>query len=577
MCGICGFSGKQDLRLITIMCEAIKHRGPDQEGIFSDHFVTLGHRRLSIIDLSDNARQPLFNEDRSIALVYNGEIYNFRELRQELIQKGHRFISNTDSEVIVHEYEESGEECVTKFRGMFAFAIYDIKNRKLVLARDRVGIKPLYYVKTKERFIFASEIKAILQDPILPRQINQDGYNLYLAFQCIPDEETMFEGIKKLNPGHMLIFKDGDYVVKRYWDIPYFGESIDGDNSHDLLKREFNLLSESVNIRLVSDVPLGILLSGGLDSSSIVGLIKERGKDKIKTFTVGFNRPDDELSYARIVSRQFNTEHREFFVGPKDLPAVLKKIVWHMDEPLADGGAIATFLVAEELKKYVKVILVGEGGDEVFGGYRWHRLSVFPFTFIPRRLRERLYFYFTTFSRSKGIYNKFVDMFDSGVNGKANSFFSKMSAFEIKNILPNSLLMKVDKMTMAHSLEARVPFLDHKLIEFLFTVSHRADNKVVGKQELRSLMKDILPAEIVNRKKHGFILPVNEWLRNGLSGFCREKLLSRESHASSMHDKNLLKNLFKKSSGFREIEKISLLWRLLIFEIWNDIYIKKRI
>ena len=561
------------------MCDVIKHRGPDQHGIYIDDLVSLGQRRLSIIDLSENGRQPLFNENRTIVLICNGEIYNFKELREELVNKGHIFKSNSDSEVIIHAYEEHKEECVKNFRGMFAFALYDIKERKLILVRDRFGIKPLYYAKTKERFLFASEIKSMLQDQALPRQINYLGYDLYLAFQCIPSEETMFKGINKLGPGQILTFKDGDYSIKKYWNFPTLKNSSEEHNLTEILRKEFDLLSESVKIHLISDVPVGILLSGGLDSSSVVGLIRAKDREKIKTFTVGFGRSDDELSFAKKVSEHFNTEHQEFIVKPKLIPAVLEKIVWHMDEPLADGGAIPTFLVSQVLKSLVKVILVGEGGDETFGGYNWYKLSVFPLQILPASIKRRLYFYLTTFcyqwrGKKDNVYNKFRGMFNQEIKDKKNIFQLQMSLFEIKNILPNSLLMKVDKMTMAHSIEARVPFLDHRLVEYLFSTPGRFSQKIIEKKELRTMMKNILPREILTRKKQGFILPTNQWLRNDLRDFCYDKLVSGTSHALTQHSRKYLEGLFKKSNGLIEIEKISLLWRLLIFEIWNETYIK---
>lgn len=579
MCGICGFVGFRDEELIKGMAQVMSHRGPDQEGFYSDRDISLGHKRLSIVDLSERARQPLPNEDKSIQLICNGEIYNHLELRKSLERKGHKFYSNSDSEVIIHAYEEYGEDSVKQLRGMFAFALWDSKEKKLILARDRIGIKPLYYIEDGERFLFASEIKSILEDRRIKREIDYHAYYSYLAFQATLETDTMFKNIKKLAPGHILIYQNEKITLKKYWDLPSQIPDVRYQMSEkNCAARVYEILKKSVEMRLMSDVPLGVLLSGGLDSSSIVGLMSQMMERPVKTFSVGFGQSDDELGYAKLVADHFTTDHQELIVKPKDLVEVLEKIVWHMDEPLADGGTIATYLVAEQVKGHVKVILVGEGGDELFGGYSWHNLATPFFKFIPEAMRLRIYFYLTTFYRrkktqNKDMYREFKDMFQK--TNKNQDLLLRMTSFEIANLLPNSILMKVDKMTMAHSLEARVPFLDHELVEYSTVIPSRYKiRKFTGKYILRQAMRGLLPDEIVKRPKHGFLVPLGGWLKNELKEYAQELLLSPQSHARKFFSEKKMKSLFIKRSRLKDIENTTLLWRLLIFEIWYCIYIK---
>ena len=577
MCGICGFYGFRDDVLIERMCKVLAHRGPDQEGKYTSENVSLGHRRLSIIDLSDRGRQPLTNEDETLWLVCNGEIYNFQELRSALRERGHIFYSDSDSEVILHSYEEKGLQCVDDFRGMFSFALWDSKEKMFILARDRVGIKPLYYFEDGGKFLFASEIKSILEDKRIEREVDYHSYYSYLAFQTTLGEDTMFKNIKKLAPGHILIYKNRKITLKKYWDLPLAEDTGYQKSERHCADRVYELLGESVKMRLMSDVPLGVLLSGGLDSSSIVALMSQSVNQPIKTFSVGFNQPDDELGYARLVADHFKTDHRELMIKPHDLVRVLEKIVWHMDEPLADGGAISTYLVAEQVKEHVKVILVGEGGDEIFGGYSWHNLGMPFFKFIPEAVKLRLYFYLTTFYRkkraqNKNMYREFKSLFRE--LNKSKDPLLRLTSFEIKCLLPNSLLMKVDKMTMAHSLEARVPFLDHELVEYSTVIpSGHKIRRLTGKYILRQAMRELLPHEIVKRPKHGFLVPLNSWLKNELKEYAQELLLSPESHARKFFPEKEIRSLFVKRSKLKDIENTSLLWRLLVFEVWHTIYI----
>ena len=574
MCGICGFYGRKDRPLLEAMAGVLAHRGPDDSGFYEDELMSLGHRRLSIIDLSPQGRQPMANEDNTIWLAFNGEIYNFRDLRAELEKKGHSFRSHTDSEVILHSYEEYGLECVDNLRGMFAFALWDTKKRRLVICRDRIGKKPLYYWQNGERLLFASEIKSLLCCREIPREVNRDGFYSFLAFQYVPGVETAVKNIFRVPPGNILIAENGTVKLREYWSIRKIVNSGEDNSPDQAVERMGHLLEESVRLRLVSDVPLGVLLSGGLDSSSITALISRGGVKSIRTFSAGFGEESDELKYARIVSREFNTEHREFIVRPDNLALTLKKIVWHMDEPIADGGAFATYMIAEVIKQYVKVILVGEGADELFAGYSWHRLAGPGFAFVPQALKSRAYFYLNTFYRGKknhpDIYHGFEERFN--LKGVRRDFLSRMMFFELENLLPNCLLMKVDKMTMAHSLEARAPFLDHKLIEFAAALP--AGFKIRGctnKYILRKFMEKKLPPEIVNRKKRGFLVPIAKWLNGELKEYAEDILLRKDSFSACAIGLERIRPLFAPQRGLRELENKIRLWRLLVFELWVNL------
>jgi asparagine synthase (glutamine-hydrolysing) len=578
MCGICGFYGSKDRMLLEAMSGILAHRGPDDSGFYEDELVSLGHRRLSIIDLSPQGRQPMCNEDASVWLTFNGEIYNFRDLKGSLEAKGHIFRSHTDSEVILHSYEEYGLECVDNLRGMFAFALWDSKKRRLVICRDRIGKKPLYYWQSGERLIFASEIKSLLLCRDIPREINREGFYSFLAFQYVPGAETAVKNIFRVPPGNMLIAENGKVSLREYWSVSKIGNSKVDIPADKAIERMGTILEESVRLRLVSDVPLGVLLSGGLDSSAITALISRSGVKSIRTFSAGFGEESDEFKYARIVAKKYETEHIEFTVKPDNLALMLKKIVWHMDEPIADGGAFATYMISEVVKQYVKVILVGEGADELFAGYSWHRLAGGVFALLPESAKRRIYFYLNTFHRGKknqpDIYKEFRGRFN--FDGLRMDFLSRMMLFELENLLPNCLLMKVDKMTMAHSLEARAPFLDHKLIEFAAALP--AEFKIrssVNKYILRKFMENKLPAEIINRKKHGFLVPISKWLNGELKEYAENILLRQDSFSSGALGLERIRPLFCRQRGLRELENKILLWRLLVFELWFDLNIRK--
>ncbi|HBQ20801.1 MAG: asparagine synthase (glutamine-hydrolyzing) [Deltaproteobacteria bacterium GWA2_38_16] len=570
MCGINGYSGFRDPRLIQQMVETLSHRGPDEQGIYQDEDISLGHARLSIIDLSPQGHQPMTNEDGSLYLVFNGEIYNFVSLRETLSQKGHIFKSKTDTEVILHGYEEYGEEFISSLEGMFAFALWDKKQKKLVLARDSIGIKPLYYYWDGQKLIFSSEIKSILCSRDVQQKISlqESLVPFYLTFQYSPPQKTLFKNIFKLEPGYLLIFKNGQCQLKSY--VCSQNVLVDEEKIKELLK-------ESVQTKLISDVPLGVLLSGGLDSSSIVALMSNVS-ESITTFTAGFHQKNDEFYYADLVANQYKTKQHHFFIESKNIIQEIEKIIWHMDEPLADTGAIATYFISRYLKEHVKVILVGEGGDEVFGGYSWYQLS--KFKFIPQKYLLKMYFYLTTFIPSSipwysEVYKQFLDLFEPYLHEK--TLFQGFTRFELEKVLPNHLLMKVDKMTMAHGIEARVPFLDQTLVR---SISALPDEYRIkgwqGKWLLRKLMKNKLSPQILKRKKQGFSLPLKKWLSEDLKPLLEDTFFSSRAKVLDVIDKDTLKQLMIKSYGLKEIERVSLLWRLFLFEIWYQrFFIKK--
>ena len=584
MCGICGFVGYRKEAVLLKMMQAIAHRGPDQRGHYYNHHVGLGHLRLSIIDLSERGRQPMTNEDGTILLVHNGEIYNFTELKKRLGARGHVFTTNSDSEVIVHAYEEYGLDCIRHFRGMFAFAIWDANLQKLCLARDRLGIKPLYYTIQAGCCLFASEIKALLVDPTIKRHVDQCAYLEYLTFQYIASNTTtIFEGICKLPAGHLLIFQDGELCLQQYWDVADFSTRPQVEPQHVVVNTVREMLAESVKIRLMSDVPVGILLSGGLDSSSIVGLASKFSQSPVKTFSVGFGQPDDELPYARQVAEHFKTNHHEFTFGPHDLTKTLHKIVYHCDEPIADGGLLATYWVSEYVRQYVTVILVGEGADELFGGYPWHRLSTPYLGLLPRSLKRDLFIYLTSYYRARDLTSRLKQAWreirkyhvESLTLPQTGDFLRQLQTFEFEQQLPNHLLMKVDKMTMAHSIEARVPYLDHHLVEYVLSLPSKYKlHGLTGKYILRQAVSSFMPKEIVRRKKRGFMLPIDRWLRSDLKSMALGLLTSAHSHTRQTFEPSQIEDLFQPAKNrLIDVEKTALLWRLLVFEIWYQLYI----
>ena len=518
MCGICGFNW-EDNQLIKDMTDTIIHRGPDQYGYYTDSLISLGHRRLSIIDLSEKGRQPMSNEDGTIWIVYNGEIYNFKDLRKDLEKKGHKFKSDTDTEIIIHAYEEYGPGCVNFFNGMFAFAIYDSKNKKLVLARDRLGVKPLYYYfdEKSNKFIFSSEIKSIIINPLLKKELNHNALNQLIHYAYTINGETMLKGINELLPGHLMIYDFNKIKIVKYWELKNRIQNNSLDYNANKLR---SILSESVRKRLVADVPLGVSLSGGIDSASILHFTSELNKDKVKTFTVGFNDDSDELKDARKISEFYNTKHHEIIVDFKEITKNIPKILWNAEIPFAKPAMYATYFLAKGIKSNnVTIDLSGEGSDEIFGGY--NRYSIF--------LDNQL----SNFYKSKRI----VSSYFPEINDK-NNFFKELYInelnelkpesiiktdldntskeehlntalnFEIKKQLPGIHLLRVDKMSMAHSHEIRVPFLDYNLVEFAMTIPSNQKWNTNKKYILQKAMHGLLPEEVLNRKKMPFHMPL---------------------------------------------------------------------
>jgi len=612
MCGIVGFNW-QDAKLIKQMMKEISHRGPDDSGFYLDKHFSLGHQRLSILDLSKKGHQPMFNENQDIVLVFNGEIYNFPSLRKELEEKGHKFISNSDTEVIIHGYEEYGEAIPNYLEGMFALALYDIKKRKLILARDHIGEKPLYYYFNKKdgKLIFASEIKAILLADV-KRKINFQCLSDYLSLRYSPDGITMFDGIKKLEPGDYLVYnlsEKGKIKIKKFWNFPEFSSKIKPDT-----KILDNLIKEAIKKRLMSDVPLGVFLSGGLDSSTLVAYLSKLREaniiDKIKTFSIGFNDSTDETKYARIIAEKFNTEHKEI-ISSKNIFHFLPKVIWHLDEPLADPAILPTYVLSKEVSKYVKVALAGEGGDEVFGGYQAFNyinylkiIKKFPGFFrkklaskslllisdffkypnkqvlklsseileesddLKKSFRKMCYFPFEEKDKEKILKKKNINFQPVIDTYLAKNKDVKNAALEyyFKELMPNDFLVKADKIGMANALEIRVPYLDLSLIKY----SASLDNKYKQNRALfRQTVKKFLPKEIMKKKKQGFTLPISNW-------FCKKDFNAMlmphflDLSKRKIFDDKELKKIILNPTSFRNDHR---LWTLLNFELWCKIYL----
>jgi len=628
MCGIAGMFGpegsmspEQRRGVINQMCRVIEHRGPDDEGFHIDGGLAIGMRRLSIIDLV-TGRQPISNEDGSVSIVFNGEIYNFKELREDLIRRGHTFQTGTDTEVIVHLYEDEGERCVERLRGMFAFAIWDTRKRALFLARDRVGVKPLHYCLTGETLVFASEIKSILQHPLVDREVNLEAISDFLTYGYVPDPASAFRGIFKLMPGHTLTFKDGRLSTRCYWDFQYHqnGASEPAREESYYTERIRELIAESVKLRLVSDVPLGAFLSGGIDSSTVVAMMAREMDRPVKTFSIGFTESSfDELHYARITARHFNTEHHEFIVTP-DVCKIVEEIIWHHDEPFADVSSIPTYIVSKMAREHVTVVLSGDGGDELFGGYDRYLVDRTREVFgrIPRFLRRNLMLrasraipratYGKNFLRNIALdsdarYVDSVSYFDEDAKRNLLSLdvrrwlaghdscdeFRRLLAvphsserldhllyLDSKTYLPGDILTKVDRMSMAHSIEAREPLLDHKLIEFVQTIP--ASLKLrdsVGKHILKSAVRGLIPDEIIDRKKQGFGVPIKRWLNNELRELLYDTLTDTRTQQRGYFNQKVVEEILDEHRRCRR-DNSTHLWGLLTLELWHRAFIDRK-
>jgi asparagine synthase (glutamine-hydrolysing) len=614
MCGICGFYGFEDKNLIKRMCRILKHRGPDDEGYFFDKNVNLGVRRLSIIDVR-GGHQPIHNEDESIWIVFNGEIYNYLELREYLEKRRHKFYTKSDTEVIVHCYEEFGDDFVKKLRGDFSFAIWDSNKKRLVLARDRLGVTPLYYTIIDNSIIFASEIKAILEYEKVKRELDFEALHQYLTFQYVPCPLTAFKGIKKLHPSHILIWEEGKYNIIKYWDVI----SKVTDFSEDYyVKNILEILKKSVKIRLMGEVPLGIYLSGGLDSSTITALASEIVKEPVKTFSLGSdNPPDNELGYAKIVSEKFETEHKELMVHADSIIKNIKKIFWHMDEPIGDTALVPEFFLSKLAKNKVKIILSGGGGDELFGGYKnYENVMFFHETkkFIPNFARPiipklvkivtenptkmeyakfissekddiiykgqgYLFYYdkdslYNNFMKSRTKQMEIKDVIKNYFLKNDFDIFHKLAYIDIKIFVPDNCLNHSDRMGYSHSVEVRSPFLDHHLVEFAFTIPYKY--KIKGKNVkyiLKKTMKDYLPKPILKRKKWGFPAPPNHWFtaEKGFKEFSQNVLDESEIVKKCFREEKI-QDLFRKSHLPKESHQ---LWGLVALAVWYDNFFGK--
>ncbi|MEK6825879.1 MAG: asparagine synthase (glutamine-hydrolyzing) [Nanoarchaeota archaeon] len=607
MCGITGFTWEDKL-LIQAMTSAVSHRGPDDKGYFIDKHISLGHRRLSIVDLSQRGHQPMFNEDNTIVIVFNGEIYNFPTLKVAL-EKNHIFKSVSDTEVILHGYEEYGAEICSKLKGMFAFALWDMKKKLLLLARDQIGEKPLYYIQEGKNLLFASEIKSILASEDVVPQIDPQSLSDYLSLRFVPDDKTIFKGIKKLLPGHYLVHQAGKITVKKYWDIPSFS-SISNPDARLLDKNIEKVIQE----KLMADVPIGVFLSGGLDSSTIVAYLSKKVSN-LQTFSIGFKDKTDETKYAEIVSKKFGTTHHEVYsdsdASLNDLPSV----VWHFDEPMADPASLPLYRLSKYVSKKVKVALSGDGGDEVFGGYtppnvlpkiqKAFKLPhsarkslatlIRPLSSLTTYPHKQMFQLASDLLKSKHLSEGYKKLFYlpfeplekeqllvSAYKNKVklSTVFDKLLSNEkrlyegtykyyLKEWLPHDLLMKTDKMGMAHGLEIRAPFLDLNLVNYSLGLPPKYKKE---RALFRKVVTHILPREIMKRKKQGFTLPLSRW-------FTRKEFLDR----AKTHFEDLSKRGFFDEPHYQKIinnpqqfKNDHKLWVLLNLEIWCKLYIDRQ-
>lgn len=626
MCGIAGIafssrSGRSaNANVLKRMCDVIRHRGPDDEGFFVDGGVGLGHRRLSIVDVAAG-HQPMTNEDGSLKITYNGEIYNHADYRAELEASGHVYQTHCDTETILHLYEEHGERCVEYLRGMFAFALWDNKTRKLFIARDRLGVKPLYYAQTQDGSLyFSSEIKSLLASGDIKAEVNYDVLPDYLANHAPSGTQTLYRGINRLLPGHTLTWVDGKVTIKCFWDLQFENVEDSKRTDKDYIAEWKELFETSVRLRLMADVPLGMFLSGGIDSSAIAAVMSKLVDEPIKTFSVGFSeREANELEYARLVADKFKTNHHEILLTPEEFFAALPRLIWHEDEPLAHLASIPLYFVSKLAAQHVKVVLTGEGSDELLAGYYRYRTTVYnqaignsfhSFTSEPirqaiknrieglsagskvkRKLSrtflclkpdlENIYFdNFAVFSRAMqerlltadakerlGSIDPYHTLKSLVDRTDATTLLNRLLYADTKTYL-HELLMKQDQMSMAASIESRVPFLDHKLVEFTARLPERL--KLRGwttKYILRESMKGVLPDVILKRRKMGFPVPVGSWFRGQFRSVIDEYVLSERALGRGLFEPDYLKRIVTAHQSGLE-NHADRLWSLLNLEIW---------
>jgi asparagine synthase (glutamine-hydrolysing) len=618
MCGIAGIVSLGDRPVavgdVRRMCAALAHRGPDDEGFYAASHAAMGMRRLSIIDLA-TGRQPVGNEAGTVWAVFNGEIYNFAELRRGLQARGHTFATAADTEVIVHLYEERGAGCVDALRGMFAFAVWDEREQSLLLARDRVGIKPLYYWQGGGRLAFASELKAILELPEVEREIDWPALGHVLTFLTTPPADSIVRGVRKLEPGMVLTASARGVRVARYWDLAWRPDR--GRTEAQLAEELRGRLEESVRLHMVSDVPVGAFLSGGIDSSAVVANMARLSPRPVKTFSIGFVEGDyDELRHAGRVARAFGTDHHELVVEP-DVLSVIEDLAWHLDEPFGDPSAIPTYMVSKLAAEHVKVVLSGDGGDELFAGYdryrvearerRLERLAA-PFRrplaalarLAPEDMRGRGFLrhmslaglerymdaatFFRRDEQRRLLRPEAFARVSAGdpardmaahAAGAGRHWLSSLQHLDVKAYLPLDILTKVDRMSMAHSIEARVPLLDHELLEFAATIPpDLALRQGTGKYIFKRALRGVLPADIIDRPKQGFAIPLGRWFRGRMGGFVRELLLSPRARQRGVFDAGYVERLLARNESGRDLDFP--LWTLISFELWARRFLDDR-
>jgi asparagine synthase (glutamine-hydrolysing) len=622
MCGITGIfehQGRTVVReeVVHRMNQTIVHRGPDDEGIYTAPGIGLGFRRLSIIDLA-GGHQPISNEDGSLWVMLNGEIYNYKELRHNLEQKGHRFASHSDTESIVHLYEEYGEGCIAQLRGMFAIALWDSRKRQLLLARDRVGKKPLFYASNGERTLFASELKALLAEGSVSRQIDSQALCDYFSFGYISAPKTVYEAVRKVQPGHYLVVSDAGVREQRYWDLSF--RNLEARSEEEWCELVRHDVCEATRIRLMSDVPLGAFLSGGIDSSCVVAAMSGVMKRPVTTCSIGFDDKEyDESKFAGQVAGLFHADHHESLVHPAAVE-IVDKLAWHFDEPFADSSAVPTYYVSKIAREHVTVALGGDGGDENFAGYRryifdhyenrmrhyfpgWMRRGVFgplgslytPLAAAPRIFRAKATLQSLSRSPLEGYFNSVsifrpddkarlfspdfrrqlrgydsIEVFEHHYNrADTDDLLSRIQYLDIKTYLPDDILAKVDRASMAVSLEVRAPFLDHHLMEHLAAMpSSLKLRRGTGKYILKKAMKAVLPDEILYRKKQGFAVPLHRWFRNELKDLAHDSLFRT---TDDIFDRKFLKKLWEQhQSG--HYDRSSHLWSILMFRKWQETF-----
>jgi len=602
MCGICGVvdTCPIDKDALERMARSLKHRGPDNQSIKIIQNTGLGHARLSIIDLSSSANQPMSNEDESIWLVYNGEFYTYKKYRDELLNKGHKFKSQTDSEVIIHLYEEYGTNFIEKLRGMFSFALFDIREQRLILVRDRVGIKPLYYYDDSTKFVFASEIKALLLYPGVNKSIDIESLTEYFSLGYISGDKSIYNNIRKLPPAHYLIYSNNRVKIQRYWSLP----SEEKLNDEYLAKEKLQaLLVESVKMRMISDVPIGVLLSGGVDSSLVASIMASQSDRKIKTFSISFNEKKyNEIEYARQVAKYINSEHYEYNVDLNN-SEILEDLVCYYDEPFADSSAIPTYFVSKMAKEEVTVVLSGDGGDELFGGYNWYNWMEMhsKYKFIPTKAKKIISALSTTMPfhfKGKEFINaiclsefdafykrtsffsieelkillqdaysdKFHEEYRTSYYSHGNTLLERLTKTDFNFYLPDDILTKVDRASMANALEVRVPLLDHTICEFAYNLS---DELRLKNNQKKYLLKEVahkwLPRDFDFKRNQGFSIPLKEWLNTKYWDQIHELLVV----ADHFIDKPLLLRLLEEHKrGAKDNSKK--LWAVLIFLLWLE-------